>query len=113
MTCVERLSLCTQAIELCIVSQNLIEFWAVATRPLASNGLGLATDKATKEIKQLKRIFILCPDTQAICDVWENLVVKYQVMGKLTHDTRLVAAAIVHQLTHLLTFNTDDFTHVF
>ncbi len=99
----------TQGIVLCIVPQNLIEFWAVATRTLASNGLGLSTDKAAKEIKKLKRIFILCPDTQAIYDLWENLVVKYQVIGKLTHDTRLVAAATVHQLTHLLTFNTDDF----
>lgn len=27
--------------EICILSQNLIEFWAVATRPITSNGLGL------------------------------------------------------------------------
>jgi hypothetical protein len=27
---------------LCIVPQNLYEFWVVATRPLASNGLGLS-----------------------------------------------------------------------
>jgi hypothetical protein len=25
--------------ELCVVAQNLIEFWAVATRPLSVNGL--------------------------------------------------------------------------
>jgi hypothetical protein len=30
-------------------------------------------------------------------------------MGKQAHDTRLVAAMTVHQITHLLTFNTDDF----
>lgn len=33
----------------------------------------------------------------------------YQVMGKQAHDTRLVAAMTVHQIPHLLTFNTDDF----
>ncbi|WP_238993744.1 hypothetical protein [Calothrix sp. PCC 6303] len=41
--------------------------------------------------------------------IWEQLVVKYQVKGKQVHDTRLVAAMIAHQITHLLTFNTDDF----
>jgi predicted nucleic acid-binding protein len=97
------------SILLCITPQNLIEFWAVATRSLASNGLGLTTDEASREIKKLKRIFVLCPDRPEIFDVWENLVVNYQVSGKPTHDTRLVAAAIVHRLTHLLTFNTDDF----
>ena len=30
-------------------------------------------------------------------------------MGKQAHDARLVAAMIAHRLTHLLTFNTDDF----
>lgn len=30
-------------------------------------------------------------------------------MGKKVHDARLVAAMITHQITHLLTFNIDDF----
>ncbi|MFN6495972.1 MAG: hypothetical protein RMX65_002850 [Nostoc sp. DedQUE01] len=34
--------------KLCIIPQNLIEFWVVATRPLASNGLGLTVDEAEK-----------------------------------------------------------------
>lgn len=96
--------------KLCIIPQNLIEFWAVATRPLASNGLGLTPEEAEKAIKKLKRIFILFPDTPVIFTVWENLVTKYQVKGKQAHDTRLVAAMIAHQMTHLLTFNTADFT---
>ncbi|PSO55086.1 MAG: hypothetical protein BRC38_12845 [Cyanobacteria bacterium QH_6_48_35] len=33
----------------------------------------------------------------------------YQVVGKQTHDSRLVAAIIVHQIDYLLTFNTKDF----
>jgi len=35
-----------QGVSLCIVPQNLIEFWAVATRPISSNGLGLSIDEA-------------------------------------------------------------------
>ena len=95
---------------LCIVSQNLIEFWAVATRPGSVNGLGLTVEEATYESSLLK-IFILKPDTPAIFTTWEQLVVKYQVKGKQVHDTRLVAAMVVHQISHLLTFNTKDFKH--
>jgi hypothetical protein len=32
-----------------IIPQNLIEFWAVATRPISSNGLGLSIDEDHKQ----------------------------------------------------------------
>jgi len=35
---------------LSIFPQNLIEFWAVATRPVANNGLGLTVDQAEIEL---------------------------------------------------------------
>ncbi len=92
-----------------IVPQNLIEFWAVATRPTNANGLGLTISEALNESVLLKDLFILQPDTPAIFSEWEKLVVKYQVIGKQVHDTRLVAAMMVHQITHLITFNTGDF----
>lgn len=37
-----------------ITPQNLIEFWAVATRPINSNGLGLSTAQAVQETQKLK-----------------------------------------------------------
>jgi len=92
-----------------IIPQNLIEFWAVATRPINSNGLNLSTAQAVQESEKLKKIFILQLDTSGIFGEWESLIVKYQVMGKKVHDARLVAAMITHQITHLLTFNIDDF----
>lgn len=92
-----------------IIPQNLIEFWAVATRAINSNGLGLSTAQALQETEKLKKIFILHLDTPEIFCEWESLIVKYQVMGKQVHDTRLVAAMITHQITHLLTFNINDF----
>jgi len=98
-----------QAEELCIIPQNIIKFWAVATRPLANNGLGLTVDEAARETKKLKRIFKLLPDAPAIFAEWEQLVIRHQVTGKPTHDARLVAAMMAHQITHILTFNTDDF----
>lgn len=95
--------------ELCITPQNIIEFWAVATRPLDKNGLGLTVDEATREIRKLRRIFKLRPDSLAIFAEWEQLVARYQVMGKQAYDTRLVAVMKAHGLSHILTFNTDDF----
>lgn len=94
---------------LCIIPQNLIEFWAVATRPLVNNGLELTVDQAQKEIAKLKGILKLLPDSPNIFNEWENLVIQHQVIGKPTHDARLVAAMNVHKLTHLLTFNMNDF----
>jgi hypothetical protein len=34
---------------------------------------------------------------------------QHGVTGKKAHDTRLVAAMMVHGVTHLLTFNIEDF----
>lgn len=95
--------------DLCILPQNLMEFWVVVTRPRASNGLGMEVDTATQELLKLKRLFILLPDTAEIFSVWEKLVTQHRVMGKPAHDARLVAAMKVHGVAQLLTFNTDDF----
>jgi predicted nucleic acid-binding protein len=98
-----------QGVFLCIIPQNIIEFWAVATRPIEKNGLGLSINQAEEETEKVKKIFILKVDTPAIFAEWESLVIKYQVMGKQVHDARLVAAMLAHNITHLLTFNIDDF----
>jgi predicted nucleic acid-binding protein len=94
---------------LSIFPQNLIEFWAVATRPIANNGLGWTIDRAKSEFETLKYLFVLLPDTEAIFSEWERLVIHHRVGGKQVHDARLVAAMLVHDVTHLLTFNTSDF----
>jgi predicted nucleic acid-binding protein len=92
-----------------IVPQNLIEFWNVYTRPLERNGLGGTATEAKEEIERLKQFFPLLLDTAEVYQVWENLVVTYNVMGVNVHDARLVAAMLIHGLTQIVTFNTDDF----
>lgn len=91
-----------------IVQQNIVEFWAVATRPISANGLGFTTEQAAVEINALKRLFVLLPESP-LQDAWERLVVNYGVSGKNTHDARLVAAMVVHGVESLLTFNAQDF----
>jgi hypothetical protein len=44
---------------LSIAPQNLIEFWAVATRTVKENGLGLTTAEAESEIAGIRRFFRL------------------------------------------------------
>jgi predicted nucleic acid-binding protein len=93
-----------------LVPQVLYELWVVATRPVANNGLGLTAAEAGTELSRLQHLFPILPDSPAIFPEWEPLVLTYSVLGKPAHDAKLVAAMTVHGLTHLLTFNTGDFS---
>jgi len=81
----------------------------VATRPLSSNGLGMSTIDAQSRIVELRRTFILMPDTAGVFDNWLALVSHHDVKGKPSHHARLVAAMQVHGITQILTFNRGDF----
>ncbi len=98
-----------QGRELHLVPQILVEFWVVATRPADQNGLGLAVSTAAAELRHLKAMFPVLPETPAVYPAWERLVIRYEVSGKQAHDARLVAAMQVHDLSAILTFDTDDF----
>lgn len=78
---------------LTITFQNLVEFWAVITRPLADNGLGFTIEQAVAEADALKRFFVLLPELP-LQHEWERLVATYRVSGKNTHDARLAAAMV-------------------
>ena len=92
-----------------LAAQNLVEFWAAITRPVDENGLGFNTEQATLEVSALKRLFVLLPEAPLL-EAWGHLVAAYRVAGKNTHDTRLVAAMVVHGVSSILTFNIQDFT---
>lgn len=102
-------NLLTRGERLCVLPQNLIEFWAVATRPAESNGLGLEVGEAAVELDRLKAISELLPDTPAIYPEWEALGRAHQVKGKEAHDARIAAAMLARGVTHILTFNGGDF----
>jgi predicted nucleic acid-binding protein len=94
---------------LCIVPQNIYEFCSATTRPVSVNGLGFSFAQAQRELAGLKRVFVLREETRAFFPEWEKLMNLHAVVGKNAHDTRLVAAMVVHGITHLLTFNKQDF----
>jgi predicted nucleic acid-binding protein len=98
--------------QLWVTSQNIIEFWVVATRPVDVNGLGWSVEKTRAEIEQILNQFPQLEETPPIFPLWLNLVTIYQIKGKRVHDARLVAVMQAHAITHLLTFNPGDFSNI-
>src|SRR5262245_46254864 len=86
-----------------------MEFWNVATRPSANNGLGLSVAQAQRHLRLVERVFSLLPESPAVYAEWLRLVLVFSVMGVQVHDAHIVAAMKVHGLTHVLTLNTADF----
>ncbi|MBN3948769.1 MAG: PIN domain-containing protein [Nostoc sp. NMS7] len=99
--------------EECVIIPRLvlIEFWVVATRPIAVNGLGWNAEQTHTEVEQILDQFTLLEDNLQIFTHWLNYVTSYKVMGKRVHDARLIGVMLTHGVTHLLTFNIDDFTN--
>ncbi len=95
--------------ELLISMQGLAEFWAVATRPPNANGLGFSAQRTREMIDEFRNFYGFVPDQSESLEIWLDLVTKHQVIGKPTHDARLVALMKVHHLEHILTINTTDF----
>ena len=96
--------------ECVIVPQVLYEYWVVATRPVANNGLGMPVAHADAAVSQWIAVFRLLLDERGVFSYWRDLVATNDVKGKNAHDARLVAAMRRHGLTDLLTFNKPDFT---
>ena len=92
------------------LTQNAAEFWNVCTRPAsAKGGYGLSIEEARKKLQILERLVEFRADSMAAFQEWKRLVTAHSVSGVQVHDTRLVAAMRVQGISHLLTYNKDDF----
>ena len=89
--------------------QNFAEFWNVSTRPTERNGFGRTSVETDELLQNLETAFSLLPDSPEVYPEWRRLVVDYDVSGVQVHDARLVAAMIVYNVTHILTFDVKDF----
>lgn len=92
-----------------VAAQNLIEFWAVATRPVESNGLAFSIAKTVEEVTRFESIFRVVDEPRDTFRRWRQLVEAHAVKGKQVHDARLAAIMIEAGIDHILTFNIDDF----
>lgn len=93
-----------------LATQVIIEFWVVATRPVQVNGLGWSVEQTRSIIDRLLEQFPLLDESPQIFPNWLKLVTDSRVLGKRTHDARIVAAMLANDITHILTFNPSDFT---
>ncbi len=102
--------LLTRGIELCICSQNVLELWALATRPTAANGLGREPQQFRPELDQLIAAFTILPDPPDLLSIWLELCTKHAVRGRQCYDARLVALMTATDTRTLVTLNASDFT---
>lgn len=101
--------LLAQNFTLCILLQNVSEFWNVCTRPLDKNGFGFSIAQADAELSKIKSVFDVLPATQEVYRNWRELIVNHSVLGIKVHDAKIVAAMKAHNIQNLLTFNAKDF----
>ena len=90
-------------------SQNIAEFWNVATRPSDKNGLGLSHEEVLQEVSSIEGLLTLLPDIPAIYTAWKAIVRDHKVQGVKVYDARLVALMNVYAIEGILTFNDADF----
>jgi hypothetical protein len=50
------------------------------------------------------------PRRRRFSQLGRNLVLEHRVSGVQVHDTRIVAAMSIHQVSKILSFDLDDFT---
>ena len=94
---------------LVIALQNVAEFWNVATRPVANNGLGFTIEEARDELAKIEGFFRVLCESPASYRTWKALLIANRVMGVQVHDTRLAAVMKIHGISQIVTFNVSDF----
>jgi predicted nucleic acid-binding protein len=109
-TCRELLRSATDfGVHLVTVPQVFREYLAVATRPQASNGLGLEHEDALRNINAFRtRAHLLAEARESFTELLV-LIERYRITGKQIHDANLVAAMRVHRVPTLITANVQDF----
>lgn len=102
-------ALLSNNVQVCVAPQNLYEFWVVATRPLDRNGFGLSPKAALEELTKIEQQFVVLADSINVYYRWRELVELHGVSGLPSHDARLVALMLTHDVEDILTFNAEHF----
>src|ERR1035437_8021212 len=71
--------------------QVVYEFWSIATRPAAANGLGWPVADVRRAIDGFRREFHVLHDSPQVLDLWLDIVVAHNLKGKRIHDAHLLA----------------------
>ena len=93
----------------CLAPQGLREALNALTRPAENGGYGLPSEAALEALRRLETSFTLLPDGLDVFRCWQTLVAKHAITGKSVHDANVVATALAHGATHILTLDERDF----
>jgi predicted nucleic acid-binding protein len=94
---------------LVVCPQSLYEFWAVATRPAANNGLEMDTATVRQWTIFYSKLFTMVSEPSGLFGAWIDLVAAYDVHGFRSHDARYVALMQQMGIEKLMTFNVHHF----
>ena len=92
-----------------ILPQNLVELWAVATRPVEARGFGYTPEQTNLIISDLLNSYALLPETEEVFAAWRELVASHRVTRKRAHDAKIAALLKVSEIKYLVTYNLSDF----
>lgn len=95
--------------DLAVAHQSLREFLAIMTRPLGLNGYGFDGRRATTAWHALTATVSHLAESQASQALLMSLVGNGLASGKQVHDANLVAVALDHGATTLITANPRHF----
>lgn len=94
---------------LAITPQILREYLAVATRPVAANGLGMSSADARANADEILAVSTLLTEGSATTVRLLELLADGRAVGKQVHDANVVACALAHGAAAIVTDNTRHF----
>lgn len=89
--------------------QIMREYLAVATRPVAHNGLGMTHSAAVANVRALRKRLHLLVEDEKVSDRLLELLDAVECAGKQVHDANVVATMLVHGIDTVVTINVGDF----
>jgi predicted nucleic acid-binding protein len=89
--------------------QVIREYLSVATRPVQSNGLGLARVDALSNARALYARLQSLDENRKVTERLLVLLDDVECTGKQVHDANIVGTMLAHGIDVLVTLNTDDF----
>lgn len=93
---------------LVLAAQVVREYLAVATRPVAANGLGMPMANALANVSEFRRRIRLLPEERPILPTFLALIERVTCAGKRVHDAHIVATALAHRVRTIVSLNRDD-----
>ena len=104
----------SEGVELSISGQVIREFYVQATNPRtfenvkgAERELPLETEPLLRIVESLPNLFEIVDQPHAVHELLPQLLRKYEVRGKRTHDTNILATMLVHGFDTICSLDSD------